>query len=144
MADRRQGDRGADAGPHGARGDGRREHERLRQVAVGAQAVSLGGDVDQTRVVVAPGPRPRGRVAPVDEESDLQHRGSLQKVLVARYGRVMSVTNQRATCPGPLIEQQPGVGECARGDDCEVLALKGDYLAYRNAHMRVTNEWQQR
>jgi hypothetical protein len=144
MADRRQGDRGADAGPHGARGDGRREHERLRQVAVGAQAVSLGGDVDQTRVVVAPGPRPRGRVAPVDEESDLQHRGSLQKVLVARYGRVMSVTNQRATCPGPLIEQQPGVGECARGDDCEVLALKDDYLAYRNAHMRVTNEWQQR
>jgi hypothetical protein len=144
MADRRQGDRGADAGPHGARGDGRREHERLRQVAVGAQAVSLGGDVDQTRVVVAPGPRPRGRVAPVDEESDLQHRGSLQKVLVARYGRVMSVTNQRATCPGPLIEQQSGVGECARGDDCEVLALKDDYLAYRNAHMRVTNEWQQR
>jgi hypothetical protein len=56
----------------------------------------------------------------------------------------MSVTNQRATCPGPLIEQQPGVGECARGESCEVLALKDDYLEYRNAHMRVTNEWQQR
>jgi hypothetical protein len=56
----------------------------------------------------------------------------------------MSVTNQRATCPGPLIESRPGVGECARGDECEVVALKDDYLAYRNAHMRVTSEWQQR
>jgi hypothetical protein len=56
----------------------------------------------------------------------------------------MSVTNQRATCPGPLVEQRPGLGECARGDDCEVLALADDYLAYRNAHMRVTNEWQAR
>jgi TusA-related sulfurtransferase len=56
----------------------------------------------------------------------------------------MSVTNQRATCPGPLIEQRPGLGECARGDECEVLALADDYLAYRNAHMRVTNEWQAR
>ena len=60
------------------------------------------------------------------------------------YGRRMSVTNQRATCPGPLVEERPGVGQCARGDECEVLALKDDYLAYRNAHMRVTNEWQQR
>jgi len=25
-----------------------------------------------------------------------------------------------------------------------VLPMKDDYLAYRNAHMRVTNEWQQR
>ena len=56
----------------------------------------------------------------------------------------MSVTNQRATCPGPLIEERPGLGECARGDNCEVLALKDDYLEYRNAHMRVTNEWQAR
>jgi hypothetical protein len=56
----------------------------------------------------------------------------------------MSVTNQRATCPGPLVEERPGVGECARGDECEVLSLRDDYLAYRNAHMRVTNEWQQR
>ena len=31
-----------------------------------------------------------------------------------------------------------------RGDDCDVLALKDDYLAYRNAHMRMTNEWQAR
>jgi hypothetical protein len=54
------------------------------------------------------------------------------------------VTNQRATCPGPLVEERPGVGECARGDECEVLVLKDDYLAYRNAHMRVTSEWQRR
>jgi hypothetical protein len=53
----------------------------------------------------------------------------------------MSVTNQRATCPGPLIEERPGVGECARGDECEVIELKGDYLAFRNAHMRVTSVW---
>lgn len=53
----------------------------------------------------------------------------------------MSVTNQRATCPGPLVEQQPGVGECSRGEECEVLGLRDDYLAYRNAHMRVTTEW---
>ena len=56
----------------------------------------------------------------------------------------MSVTNQRATCPGPLIESQPGVGQCARGEACEVLALENDYLSYRNAHMRVTSEWQER
>jgi len=56
----------------------------------------------------------------------------------------MSVTNQRATCPGPLIESRPGVGECARGEACEVLALVDDYLSYRNAHMRVTSEWQER
>jgi hypothetical protein len=56
----------------------------------------------------------------------------------------MTVTNQRATCPGPLIEERPGVGECARHDACEVLELQNDYLAYRNAHMRVTSEWQNR
>jgi hypothetical protein len=55
----------------------------------------------------------------------------------------MTVTNQRATCPGPLIEERPGVGECARGDACEVLELQNDYLVYRNAHMRVTSVWQQ-
>jgi hypothetical protein len=53
----------------------------------------------------------------------------------------MSVTNQRVTCPGPLIEERPGVGECARQDACEVVDLKNDYLAYRNAHMRVTSVW---
>ena len=42
------------------------------------------------------------------------------------------------------MESQPGVGESTRGDECEVLALKDDYLSYRNAHMRVTSEWQQR
>ena len=56
----------------------------------------------------------------------------------------MSVTNQRATCPGPLVESTPGTGECSRGEECEVLALQHDYLSYRNAHMRVTTEWQQR
>lgn len=56
----------------------------------------------------------------------------------------MSVTNQRATCPGPLVEERPGLGACSRGDECEVLALRDDYLAYRNAHMRVTSEWQER
>jgi hypothetical protein len=56
----------------------------------------------------------------------------------------VSVTNQQATCPGPLVEAQPGVGECARGDECEVLELRGDYLTYRLAHLRVANEWQGR
>jgi hypothetical protein len=42
------------------------------------------------------------------------------------------------------VESTPGTGECARGDECEVLALQHDYLSYRNAHMRVTTEWQQR
>jgi hypothetical protein len=53
----------------------------------------------------------------------------------------MSVTNQRATCPGPLIEERPGLGVCAQGDECEVIELEGDYLAYRNAHTRVTSVW---
>ncbi len=51
----------------------------------------------------------------------------------------MSVTNQRVGCPGPLVEERPGLGECARGDACEALELRADYLAYRNAHTRVTN-----
>ncbi len=42
------------------------------------------------------------------------------------------------------MESQPGVGECARGEACEVLALENDYLSYRNSHMRVTSEWQER
>jgi hypothetical protein len=56
----------------------------------------------------------------------------------------MSVTNQRVTCPGPLVESQPGVGECSRGEACEALAFKDDYLTYRGAHMRVTSEWLER
>jgi hypothetical protein len=56
----------------------------------------------------------------------------------------MSVTNQRVTCPGPLIETRPGVGKCARGESCEALAMKDDYLSYRGAHMRVTSEWLER
>jgi hypothetical protein len=58
-----------------------------------------------------------------------------------RYARLVSVTNQRVTCPGPLVEERPGVGECVRGDACEALELKDDYLTYRNAHMRVTSVW---
>jgi hypothetical protein len=56
----------------------------------------------------------------------------------------VSVTNQRLTCPGPLIEERPGIGECARGDACEALAMKDDYLAYRGAHMRVNSTWLER
>jgi hypothetical protein len=53
----------------------------------------------------------------------------------------VSVTNQRVTCPGPLVEERPGVGVCARGEECEALAIADDYLAYRGAHMRVTTTW---
>jgi hypothetical protein len=53
----------------------------------------------------------------------------------------MSVTNQRVTCPGPLIEERPGVGTCARGEQCEALGMVDDYFAYRSAHMRVTSTW---
>jgi hypothetical protein len=35
------------------------------------------------------------------------------------------------------------VGVCARGDACEVLELRGDYLTYRSAHIRVTSLWRQ-
>jgi hypothetical protein len=55
----------------------------------------------------------------------------------------MSVTHQSVTCPGPLEEERPGVGECARGDACEVLELRSDYLAYRSAHIRVTSAWRE-
>jgi len=55
----------------------------------------------------------------------------------------VSVTHQSVTCPGPLEESRPGAGECARGDACEVLELKTDYLAYRNAHIRVTTLWRE-
>jgi len=55
----------------------------------------------------------------------------------------VSVTRQSVTCPGPLEEERPGVGVCARGDACEVLELQSDYLAYRNAHMRVTSLWRE-
>jgi hypothetical protein len=55
----------------------------------------------------------------------------------------VSVTHQGVTCPGPLEEERPGVGVCARGDACDVLELSGDYLTYRNAHIRVTSLWRQ-
>ena len=53
----------------------------------------------------------------------------------------VSVTQQGVTCPGPLEEERPGAGVCARGDACEVLELRSDYLAYRGAHLRVTSAW---
>jgi hypothetical protein len=56
----------------------------------------------------------------------------------------VSVTNQRLSCPGPLVEERPGAGECARGDACEALAMKDDYLAYRSAHLRITSAWLER
>jgi hypothetical protein len=55
----------------------------------------------------------------------------------------VSVTHQGVTCPGPLEEERPGVGSCARGDACEVLELHSDYLTYRSAHTRVTSLWRQ-
>ena len=54
---------------------------------------------------------------------------------------IMSVTNQRVTCPGPLIVERQGVGTCARGEQCEALSMVDDYFAYRGAHMRVTSTW---
>jgi hypothetical protein len=53
----------------------------------------------------------------------------------------VSVTQPGVTCPGPLMEERPGAGVCARGDACEVLELQSDYLAYRTAHIRVTSSW---
>jgi hypothetical protein len=53
----------------------------------------------------------------------------------------VSVTQQGVTCPGPLEEERPGAGTCARGDACEVLELQPDYLAYRTAHLRVISLW---
>jgi hypothetical protein len=50
----------------------------------------------------------------------------------------MSVVQPQAGCPGVLVESVPGVGNCERGDACEVLALKPDYISYRNAHTRIT------
>jgi hypothetical protein len=53
----------------------------------------------------------------------------------------VTVTNQRLTCPGPLVEERPGAGVCARGDECEALSIKHDYFAYRDAHTRIENSW---
>jgi hypothetical protein len=40
-----------------------------------------------------------------------------------------------------LIEERPGVGVCARGDECQALALKADYFGYRDAHTRIEKSW---
>jgi hypothetical protein len=57
------------------------------------------------------------------------------------YAAGVTVTNQRLTCPGPLIEEHPGSGVCARGDECEALALAHDFFAYRDAHTRIEKSW---
>ena len=40
-----------------------------------------------------------------------------------------------------LVESAPGVGECELGEECEALSLRADYLAYRDAHIRIVAEW---
>jgi hypothetical protein len=55
----------------------------------------------------------------------------------------VSVTHQSVTCPGPLLEERPGAGDCARGEECAVLELRTDYLAYRSAHIRITSLWRE-
>ncbi len=77
---------------------------------------------------------------------DTRRRGAATRGRCARIGTLdrVSVTHQSVTCPGPLEEERPGVGTCARGDACDVLELKSDYLAYRNAHIRVTSLWRTR
>jgi hypothetical protein len=42
------------------------------------------------------------------------------------------------TCPGLLVENQLGFGDCELGPDCTVLSLRSDYSAYRGAHERIT------
>ena len=53
----------------------------------------------------------------------------------------MSVVQGRSGCRGILVESAPGVGECELGEDCEALSVRSDYLAYRNAHIRIVAEW---
>jgi len=76
---------------------------------------------------------------------DTQPRGATTRVR-ARIGTLdgVSVTHQSVTCPGPLEEERPGAGTCARGEACEVLELQTDYLAYRSAHIRVISLWRTR
>jgi len=46
------------------------------------------------------------------------------------------------SCPGVLIEQSETLGECALGEDCEVLELLDtDYQAYRLAHESRKPAW---
>src|SRR5687767_11671958 len=53
--------------------------------------------------------------------------------------RLRQVTKK--SCPGTLIEQSEMEGECARGDDCEVLELLDHYQAYRLAHAERRPAW---
>jgi hypothetical protein len=53
----------------------------------------------------------------------------------------VTVANLRASCPGVLVEQTPGSGTCDRGEECEALALKPDYFAYRDAHAKIESAW---
>jgi hypothetical protein len=49
----------------------------------------------------------------------------------------VTVVQGQAGCAGVLVESAPGRGRCERGEECEVLALLPDYIAYRNAHHRI-------
>jgi hypothetical protein len=53
----------------------------------------------------------------------------------------MTISNQQRGCKGRLVEERPGAGTCDLGDECEVDHLRGDYLAYRAAHLNVSSDW---
>ena len=53
----------------------------------------------------------------------------------------MTVMQGQARCPGVLVESVPGVGKCDREEQCDALALRADYIAYRNAHTRISSDW---
>src|SRR5262245_41067218 len=87
MPDRCERHRGADPGAAGARRDRGGQDERLCQVAVvepvvlgepdavGTELVRLRRDVDELRVVLAPGSLPLGGIATVDEQPDFERHG---------------------------------------------------------------------
>ena len=53
----------------------------------------------------------------------------------------MTISNQQRGCKGLLVEDRPGAGTCALGDECEVGHLRDDYIAYRAAHLNVQSAW---
>src|SRR5262245_19991324 len=97
MPDRCERHRGADPGAAGARRDRGGQDERLCQVAVvepvvlgepdavGTELVRLRRDVDELRVVLAPGSLPLGGIATVDEQPDFE-----------RHGRTLQTPRNRA------------------------------------------------
>jgi hypothetical protein len=57
------------------------------------------------------------------------------------YAGRVTISNQQRGCKGRLVEDRPGAGTCDLGDDCEVVHLRDDYLAYRAAHLNITSTW---